>query len=403
MKPRFLLLFALLGGFVLMGADGCSSDPNVEGAKLDLRNKDYDRALENLETAIQNNPENAEAYELKGQVLQEKAQTVRDAQEHEQMVEEMVAAYNRAVELDPTLEEAVTRQLRIAYVQEFQSGVQAFNRGNTNDDASELVTAAQYFDNAAMLQPDSAGAYVNQAFALINAGEGEAAIVPFEAAIEGGEQTAENYIFLADLYTTYDRAGDAVVLLEDAIGLFPQNTDVQAQLLNAYMVSGQMDQAMERYQQFVENDPNNKIYRYNYGSLLLEAEQYEEAITQLAKAVELDPSYGNAQYNLGAAYVNRAVDLNERISEMDDELREQRSEMSQDEITALEAEMAALADQRTELFESAIPHLEEAKSLFEAEGNDPAGICGALFSAYVQTGQDEQARTIAECAGYEIE
>ena len=71
MKRFPLLLVLLLGGFLIMGANGCSSDPNVEGAKLDLRNKDYDRALENIDKALQNDPQNAEAYYLKGQVLQE--------------------------------------------------------------------------------------------------------------------------------------------------------------------------------------------------------------------------------------------------------------------------------------------------------------------------------------------
>ena len=71
---RFPIILSLLVGALLMGgADGCSSDPNVEGAKLDLRNQDYDRALRNLETALENNPQNAEAYELKGRVLSEKA------------------------------------------------------------------------------------------------------------------------------------------------------------------------------------------------------------------------------------------------------------------------------------------------------------------------------------------
>ena len=76
---RFPLLLALLfGGFLLIAADGCSSDPNVEGAKLDLKNKDYDRAMENIGKALESNPENAEALELKGQILQEQAFAVQD-------------------------------------------------------------------------------------------------------------------------------------------------------------------------------------------------------------------------------------------------------------------------------------------------------------------------------------
>ena len=37
--------------------------------------------------------------------------------------------------------------------------------------------------------------------------------------------------------------------------------------------------------------------------LLLNAEKYQEAETQLLKAIEIDPHYENAIYNLGVTYV----------------------------------------------------------------------------------------------------
>ena len=75
-SPLFICL--VFASFVLFGADGCSSDPNVEGAKLDLRNKDYDRALQNLETALQTDPDNVDALELKGRVIGEMILGIRD-------------------------------------------------------------------------------------------------------------------------------------------------------------------------------------------------------------------------------------------------------------------------------------------------------------------------------------
>ena len=69
-RTTLIAIVLFVGGMLTMGA-GCSSDPNVEGAKLDLRNKDYDRAIVNLDKAIETNPGNHEAYFLKGQVYQE--------------------------------------------------------------------------------------------------------------------------------------------------------------------------------------------------------------------------------------------------------------------------------------------------------------------------------------------
>lgn len=398
---RLPLLFALLfGGFLLMGADGCSSDPNVEGAKLDLRNKDYDRALENVNQALEKDPGNAEALELKGRILQEQAFAIEDPTQHSAKLNEMVAAYNRAIEADPELQAQVENQLALAYFNEFQRGVQAFQRGQ--NDETEFMSAATYFGNASMIAPDSAGAYANAAYAYINAGQTERAIEPLEMAIDKGDSQADTYLILADLYRTYDQIEKSIALLEQSLEVYPDNPDLAAQLLNAYVTSGQIDRAMEAYQKQVETDPSNKLYRYNYGSLLLEAEDYDAAIEQLSRAVELDAEYANAQYNLGAAYVNKAVNINEELSTMDDKLRAERATMSAADVTQMEQQMATMSEQRRELFSKAIPPLEKARQLMDASGDDATGVCQALFSAYVQTGEQEKAEALAECAGYDL-
>ena len=49
-----------------------------------------------------------------------------------------------------------------------------------------------------------------------------------------------------------------------------------------------------------------------------------------------------------------------------------------------------LVEERFSLFGQAIEPLETAKSLMEAEGDDISGVCQALFSAYVQVGEEEK-------------
>ncbi len=400
---RFPIFFALLlSGVLLMGADGCSSDPNVEGAKLDLRNKDYDRALENLDEALARNPQNAEAYELKGRVLQEQAFEMEDVAAHSEALTEMLAAYQEAMTLNPESAGDIQSYLNLAYVNEFQRGIQAFNRGQNNNDNAEFTAAATYFGNSGTIAPDSAGAYANQAYAYINAGETANAIGPLESAIEKGDTQPDTYVILADLYRTTEQMDKALGVLQTANEMYPENGDIAAQLLNAYVVTGQVDEAMAAYQRQVDADPENKLYRYNYGSLLLSAENYDGAIEQLTKAVELDPAYASAHYNLGAAYVNKAVDINETIGAMDDDLRANRGSMSDADIEAKETEMEAMAEQRKELFANAITPLEQAKSLFEAAGEDASAVCQALFSAYVQTGEQEKAEALTECTGYDL-
>jgi tetratricopeptide (TPR) repeat protein len=391
------LLCLLLGGLLLMGADGCSGDPNVEGAKLDLRNKDYDRALSNLENALTTNPDNSEALELKARVLTEKAFETADVEEHGVLIRQMVEAFNRAVTLDPLLLGAVNRNMSIAYVREFERGIQAFNRGN--DDSAQYLEAAAYFGTASYIQPDSAGAYINQAYAYLNGGSDMAAAEPFETALGLGDTDIETYRFLSRIYLNNDRQADAVNILETASEAYPESIDVQAELLNAYQVAGQIDRALETYESAVASSPDNKLFRYNYGSLLVSVERYDEAIDQLIAAVEIDPEYGNAQYNLGAAYINKAVAINEQVNSRDDALREQRSNLSSAEIETRESEIDALASSRRELFGSAIGPLEAARTVFEANGDDATGVCLALFQSYVQNNLMDKAEEVSVCAG----
>lgn len=399
--PRIshLLLAGFLALFVV-AADGCSSDPNVEGAKLDLRNEDYDRALSNLDKAIDANPDNAEAYKLRGDVYAAQVADETDPMERAEQTRMMVQAYTRAGELDPELREETDRQLQIAYINAYQRGVQAYNAAQDAQDPAAFATAADAFGDAALIAPDSASVYVNQGFALVQADRSADAIPVLEMAVDKGDVDPNTYIYLSSLYTEAGRDADAVALLERGTQTIPDSDDLRQQLLSAYVVAGQTDRAIDFYTAEIERDPSNPVYRYNLGSLLLESERYDEAVVQLEEAVALDQTNPNGYYNLGAAYINQAVDVNDRVRLADDELREQRSDLSREEVEAREASIDELVEQRTDLFGRAVEPLERARELARAAGESEQEACRALFQAYTNVGQTERAQEVSDCAGF---
>jgi tetratricopeptide (TPR) repeat protein len=210
---------------------------------------------------------------------------------------------------------------------------------------------------------------------------------------------ADQYTLLGQLFLTNDRAEDAIPVLEQGADDHPDNSDIQSLLLNAYNAAGQTEQAIAAYREQVQNNPNNALYLYNLGSLLLNEERYDEAIQYLGRAVEQDPSNANAQYNYGAAHVNKAVAVNDEIAALEDSLRSNEQEMADAEAQQLNSQIESLAEERTELFQDAIPPLERALELTESSSPNRQGICRALFSAYVQTEQQDEAEEIQECAG----
>ncbi|MEL7360980.1 MAG: tetratricopeptide repeat protein [Bacteroidota bacterium] len=403
--PRLLLVPALaLATLLLVGADGCASDPNVEGAKLEMRNNDHARALELVNLALETNPDNVQALTIKGQALTQIANDERDPVARRPLVEEALMALNRAQELTPEPDADVQNAVTTLWINEMQAGSRSFQRGA--EDQSAYMAAAESFKNAGMILPDSTDGHFNAGLAFIAAGSSESAIEPLEMAVANGDADADAYTYLARVYVEQAANAEAAEMTEKAaemnskasatleagVAAYPGDEGLQIELLNALQRAGEMDRAMATYEDIIASNPDNAQYVYNYGSLLLQANRYEEAQMQLMKAVELYEAQGEpsarALFNLGASFQNEAVDLYDQIEEMD--------------ANADAAEIEQLEAQRTELFETALPHYEAARELNEANGDDASQVCNALFQVYAQLRMDEQARDAAECAGIDL-
>ncbi|MCS7081416.1 MAG: tetratricopeptide repeat protein [Bacteroidota bacterium] len=407
----------MLGGLVLLGFGGCSGDPNVEGAKLNLRQQDYAKALENLDKALQKNPQNAEAWRLKAQTLVELARREQDFNKHFELATQAKEALDKAKELilqDPKaagLKQEVDNLYKIAWAYEFNRAAQAFQRGSA-DNREPFIEAAQGFELAAMWQPDSTVNYINAAYAYINAQRPEKAIAPLERALQKGEKDPQLLMLLAELYVTGGRVEDAIQFLKAQRERNPDNADLLTALLNVYIRADRVHEAVDLFADAVRRNPQNAVYRYNYGTLLLQMDRYEDAIRELSEALRLDPNYENAYYNLGAAYQNQAAELFRQAEDLESEARNKlREELAKPRLTERQrraAEQAfdeqakkaeALRQQADELLRKALPYLERAHR-FKPEDE---GICLALFRAYARLNMLDKAKEMAKCAKVDIE
>lgn len=190
---------------------------------------------------------------------------------------------------------------------------------------------------------------------------------------------------------------DTATVSHDLSGLTPL-AQLQNYRLNALNQTGNTEEAMSLYQQQIEEHPENATYRYNYGSLLLNADRFEEAIPQLQKAVELDPDDPKKQYNLGAAYVNKGAVLQDSLVTLRDTVLAQNREPTEEESSRL----TELNKSRMEFFTKAIPPLERARQLSGPGGQYYQDACSALFQAYVQTEQKEKADEVQKCMGQDM-
>lgn len=393
----FALIFAAL-------AVVPQSQAQLRRANRALERGEIEEAMSLAQELLADKPDDHRTWDLLARVHDAQA-SQSSMDEYLGHIGEMAEAYRKVIELDPGEAEGVIGRLQIFYMQTFNSGITEFNNGQSvaGDDALQaehFQNSARHFQATAIVFPDSSGSYVNWAYALLGAGDSDAAIEPLKLALEKGGPDPELYSFLARIYLTSDRAEEAVPLLEEASGHFPNNAELQNYLLNAYSETGQDDRALETYGNAVANNPENPIYRYNYGSLLLQAERFDEAIEELREATTLEEGYVDAYYNLGAAYINKANAIQQQINTMDDDMRERRDELSDEEESGIMADIDVLIAERRGLYEEAIIPLEAAKEYAEMEeGRSVEAICAALFQAYAQTGQEDKAELVQECAG----
>jgi tetratricopeptide (TPR) repeat protein len=344
MRPKKILsvIFIFLG-FTFMGYQCGSTE--MTSAKLYIQQKNYDKALELLQQEVQKNPKSDEGFYLLGLVYGEKEQ-----------FDKMTDAYNKSLSISKSYQEQINQSRQYYWAAMFNRGVKAYQDGvnSSDDDSSKILLdrAANFFQQAISIFPDSSDTYKNLAFVHLSTGNYDKAEEPLRKCIEK-EQTVDCYRYLGEilyekgtnLKETNEAAAmkafdDAIEVLEEGRKHHPNNPDVLLVLANAYIGADKLTVAKDIFKAGVDNEPNNQYYRYNYGVLLLGADQFEEAEEQFLKAIEIDPDYFNALYNLAVTYVKWGTKLNK------------------------EAEDAGItSNEHKEKYNKALPHLEKVVQL----------------------------------------
>lgn len=387
-KRGVLILF---GSVLLLSVVGCSSStPQLDDAQDAFENDEYETALAEIEGALERDSANTDVYLLKARILREMADTSMEAEEYHSLHRRAHEAEEEALRFDPALGGRIDTTRREVYDREVRNGEDAYNYGSKNDDSEALGRAVTYLGAAAAVLPDSSRPLLHEAHARLRLGQRQEVIPVLERYVQRVDTgRVDAYKILGQLYLDSEQHGAALDILERASRLFSADQEVHALRMNAYNRTGNMDRAMEVYRAQIEAQPDIAGYRYNYGTLLLEARRYEEAITHLRRAVELQPHVVEHQYNLGAAYLNAALALDDSLATRERDAR-----------NGNQIENDALLERRTELFEKAVPPLERARQMNGVEEGLQRDACRALLVAYVQTERLNRAGQVEDCTGF---
>lgn len=344
---KLLPILVFFIGLVFSGFQ-CSST-ELTSAKLYIQQKNYDKAIDALQKDVQKNPKSDEGYYLLGVVLGEKERYT-----------EMIDAYSKSLSISNKFSDNIGASKKYFWANLFNRGVDYYKKGTKTADKDSVKLlfdkSKDAFNSAIQIEPDSADTYKNLAFVYMSAQEYDQAISPLEKLIEK-VQALDGYKFLSEIYYSkgvenknkYDNSKvksdsiEAMRYFDKAISVgeegrkkYPDDSDLLVTLSNSYIGANKIETALEVFRTGVEKDPNNQYYRYNYGVLLLGKNDFAGAEVQFKKALEIDPEYYNASYNLAVTYVKWGAMINKIADEKGDLKNKEYKEKYQKALPYLE-------------------------------------------------------------------
>jgi len=217
----------------------------------------------------------------------------------------------------------------------------------------------------------------NTALAAEYGGDNEAAKNMYNGLINMGYNIDGNgpslYSSMAKLYKKEGNEDKALEYIKKGREAYPKDNNLLVSELDYYLQSGKHEESLKNLNLAIENDGSNAILYFARGTVYESLKQGDNAIADYKKAIEIDPNYYDANFNLGAYYYNSAADKINEANKLG--LNETKK------FNALKAEAKTS-------FTNSVPYIEAANKA-KPEDVDTANM---LIKAYTQTGQYDKAK-----------
>ena len=131
----------------------------------------------------------------------------------------------------------------------------------------------------------------------------ENAIEAYQRAIVNNPTLIDAHYNLANLYSSQNKLQLAERGYLDVLKLDPRKLEATINLGNVYFAAGRLEQAKNYYHRAINlGDGNNPFPHYNLGLIYSKKNDFKTAATEFHKAVELQPDFGDAHYELAKTY-----------------------------------------------------------------------------------------------------
>ena len=138
----------------------------------------------------------------------------------------------------------------------------------------------------------------------------------------GYDSDGDAYSFIADAYKSKADIEKAKDILNVGFQKYPTNQNILISLINAYIESNDdTEKILELLRVAQRNEPNNPSLYYAEGEVWKKLDNMDEALKCYEKSTQIDPNYAFGYFATGAAYYDRAIEIQKLASDEPDDTK----------------------------------------------------------------------------------
>lgn len=319
---KFILLIAVLS--ITIGA--MSQKGKVTSALSYIDQGQLDKAKEAIDQALldEKSANWANTFYAKGRLAQSswESDNPKFKEFYQDPLAEAYTAYQKAMELDP---KGQIKKKLLTTMTYSQLASNLYNQGSMQFEAKDFKGALKSFQTQIEISEGDlyvgaidTGMYYNAGLAASNSQNYDAAIQYFQKCAD------MKYMGITPYYQIYEAnlgKGDTVkaeATLVELPKLFPDDKTITLQLIDLYIKSGKNAEAQKYIEVAKKDDPTNYTLYFAAGIIYLNEENYDSAIVELQKSIDLNGEVFDTQYGIGAAYINKAAEMFKAANEIMD-------------------------------------------------------------------------------------
>lgn len=285
-----------------------------------LRKGKLDLAKENIDKAVQHEKtkDDAKTWFYYGNTYIQLATTEDEAYKDldPDALQKAYEGYMKCMELDEkeTYKLQIIQDMTVIGNNYYARGLDFYNN-NEYKDAYQQFSKAVEVNKSLDMGVDTLAIYAAAMSAMSGGLNDEAKTLYTELA----DMNYNKAVIYSDLANIYKEEGDlekAKEVLQEGIDKFPNDAGVLFAKINILLEEQKYDKVIESLESAIQLAPDNYTLYFVQGQSYESMKEIDNAEAAYLKAIEINPEYTDAYYNLGALHYNKGVEKYSKANEL---------------------------------------------------------------------------------------